>query len=166
MVDSPEGPGYRVIIPASTSTAVRQYLYDTLSANLTADLLSKTSSLLVCFDTPGPNEPDDIVSIGRVARDIKPSAVVGGGGAGWLEERYTVTLTFDVYRGGDDAQGVYARAQTLADQCIALIRTDPSMGGLVLISKPIRHSAEVDWDENHLGRHCTAELEIECFQRI
>jgi hypothetical protein len=155
-----------VTIPSSTTTAVRQYLFDQLTAALTPDPLYKDSGLIVCFDTPGPDQEDDIVSVGKVEREIKATAVVGGGGAGWLEERYSVTITFDVYRGGDDAQAVYSRAQFLADAVIAIVRTDPSLGGLVLISHPSRHSSEVDWDENHLGRHCTAELDIECFQRI
>jgi len=155
-----------VTIPASTTTAVRQYLYDQLTAILTPDPLDKSASLLVCFDTPGPEEPEDIVSVGKVQRELSPAAMVGGGGAGFLDEKYSVTITFDVFRGGDDPQYVYARAAALADATIALVRSDLTLGGLVLISKPSRHSAEVDWDENHMGRHCTAELDIECLQRI
>lgn len=153
-------------IPTSTAPAVRRYLYDQLTATLTADPLSKSSSLLVCFDAPGPNEPDDIVSVGRVDRQFKPQAMVGGGGAGWLEETYKVTITFDVYRGGDDPQAVFSRAAYLADQAVAIVRTDPSLGGLVLVAKPVDHTAEVEWDESHMGRHCTAELTIEICQII
>lgn len=153
-------------IPASTAPAVRQFFFDQLTASLTPDMFYKDSRLLVCYDTPGPDEPDDVVSVGKVERQFSIASMVGGGGAGWLDEKYSLTITVDVFRGGDDPQYVYSRAATLMDAVVQLIRTDPSLGGLVLIARPDRHSAEVDWDDKGLGRHCTAELTIECLQRI
>jgi hypothetical protein len=73
-------------IPNSTAPAVRQWLFDQCTAGLAPDPDNVRASLLVCFDQPGPNEPDDIVAIGRVHRQLSVGAMIGGGGAGWLDE--------------------------------------------------------------------------------
>lgn len=153
-------------IPSTTSTAVRAYLLNALTAQLTPDPLSKSASLLVCYDEPGPAQPDDIVTVGKVTRHIAVNSMVGGGGAGWLEERYSVELTIDVFRGGDDAQAAYTRSVLLADAAVAIVRADPSLGGLVLVSRPITSTTDVAWDQAHGGRLATTVLEVECFQRI
>lgn len=153
-------------IPGSSSPAVRKYLFDQLTANLTPDPNVTTARLLVCYDQPGPDQPDDIVSVGKVQRQIGVSSLVGGGGAGWLDERYTVEIEIDVYRGSDDAQYVYQRASDLADAAISVIRTDPSLGGLVITARPHTSNHEVTWDDQHMGRHGTVTIEVECFQRI
>jgi hypothetical protein len=153
-------------IPSSTSPAVRAYLFTQLTAQLQPDANVTTASLLVCYDEPGPNQPDDIVSIGKVQRQIGVNSLVGGGGAGWLDERYTVEIEIDVYRGNDDPQYVYQRASDLADAAIAVIRTDPTLGGNVLTARPHTSNHEVTWDDQHMGRHATVTIEVECFQRI
>lgn len=154
------------MIPSSSAPAARLWLFGQLSIALTPDPLSKTSSLLVCFDQPGPNQPDDIVSVGKVNRRLGVNSMVGGGGAGWLEENYTVDIVIDVYRGGDSAQAAYTRATDLVAGAIAVVRADPSLGGSVLIAKPTSDLTEVEWDEEHGGQHATATLEITCYQRI
>jgi hypothetical protein len=145
---------------------VRQYLYDSLTAQLTPDPTATASSLLVCFDQPGPGQPDDIVSIGKTHNQIGVMALVGGGGTGWLDERYTVEVTVDVFRGGDDAQAAYARASALCDAVVAAVRTDPSLGGRVLVAKPKSIELEVEEESSHMGRRAIGTIEIECFQRI
>ncbi|PJM98129.1 hypothetical protein CG740_37230 [Streptomyces sp. CB01201] len=152
-------------IPSSSAPAVRRYLHDQCSAQLAADPLNKRVSLLVCYDDPGPNEPGDIVSIGRIARTINPNSLVGSGGAGWLEEQYTVTVTIDLFRGDDNAQAIFERAALLVDQVCAIVRTDPSLGGLVLESRPVSSEIEGEWDGENQGRHVLATLEIHCYQR-
>ncbi|MBM9504523.1 hypothetical protein [Actinacidiphila acididurans] len=153
-------------VPASSAPAARAYLFGQLSAQLTPDPDSPRSSLLVCYDQPGPNQPDDIVSVGKVIRTFEFSSFVGSGGAGYLQERYTVEITVDVFRGGDDAQGAYIRAAYLTDQIVAAVRSDLTLGGAVLAARPTTHSTDAEWDDEHLGRHATATLEIECLQRI
>jgi hypothetical protein len=153
-------------IPSSTSPAVRAYLFNQLTANLAPDPNVTTARLLVCYDEPGPDQPDDIVSVGKVSRHIGVNSMVGGGGAGWLDERYTIEIEIDVYRGNDDPQAVYQRASDLADAVISVIRTDPSLGGHVLTARPQTSSHEVTWDDQHMGRHATVVIEVECFQRI
>ncbi|WP_223279358.1 hypothetical protein [Streptomyces sp. SDr-06] len=145
---------------------MRKYLFDQLTANLAPDPNVMTARLLVCYDEPGPDQPDDIVSVGKVHRTVSVNSMVGGGGAGWLEERYTVEIEIDVFRGNDDPQYVYQRASDLADATIAVVRSDPSLGGLVLTSRPQTAAHEVTWDDKHMGRHGTVAIEVECYTRI
>lgn len=153
-------------IPGTTAPAVRAYLRTQLDAQLQPDPDNKTASLLVCFDTPGPNQPDDIVAVGRIARQIAVNSLVGGGGAGWLQETYTVTVSVDVFRAGDDDQTAYLRCASLVDDICAAVRNDPSLGGLVLTARPLNDATSVEWDEQHMGMHATCDLDIQCFQRI
>jgi hypothetical protein len=153
-------------IPTSSAPVVRQYLYDAFTAQLTPDPVNTGASLLVCFDAPGPAQPDDIVSIGKTVNQIGVMALVGGGGAGWLDERYTVEITVEVYRGGDDAQAAYARCSALCDATIAAIRADISLGGHVLQARPHSVSIDVEDEDSHMGRRATGLVEIECFNRI
>jgi hypothetical protein len=153
-------------IPSSTAPAVRQWLYDQCTAQLPLDQLDKSASLLVCFDQPGPNEPDDIVAIGRVRRQLKVAAMIGGGGAGWLDEHYSVDVVIDVFRGSDSGQVAYQRAMDLANAVIALVRADITLGGHVVRSAPRGDDAEVEWDSEHGGKHACVTVEIECVTRI
>jgi hypothetical protein len=153
-------------IPSSTAPAVRQWLYDQCTAGLAPDPNNVRASLLVCFDQPGPNEPDDIVAIGQVRRHLKVAAMVGGGGAGWLDESYSVTVVIDVFRGSDSGQVAYSRAMDLANAVIAIVRTDITLGGHVIKSAPTGDSAEVEWDSEHGGKRACITVEIECVTRI
>lgn len=153
-------------IPSSTAPAVRQYLFDQLTAALTPDPNNLTADLLVCIDGPGPNQPDDIVSIGAVVRTFEPGSFVGNGGAGWLRERYTITIEIDVFRGGDDANTTYARAQALADGVVAVVRQDVSLNNLILTATPVSDTGSAEWDDEHLGRHAVSEVVISCYAQI
>lgn len=153
-------------IPSSTAPAVRQWLYDQCAAGLAPDPNNVRASLLVCFDAPGPNEPDDIVAIGQVRRRLKPGAMIGGGGAGFLDETYTVEIVIDVFRAADSGQTAYQRAMDLANAVVAIVRTDLTMGGNVIKSVPTGDSAEVEWDSEHGGKRACVTVEIECVTRI
>jgi hypothetical protein len=153
-------------IPSSTVPAVRRWLFNQLTSALTPDPNNARASLLVCVDGPGPNEPDDIVSIGSVNRTFEKGSFVGSGGAGWLRERYTITIEIDCYRGGDDPLAVAERAQVLADGVVAVVRSDLTLGGNVLISTPLSDDGSGEWDENHLGRHWTQTVTVSCFAQI
>jgi hypothetical protein len=153
-------------IPNSTAPAVRQWLFDQCTAGLAPDPDNVRASLLVCFDQPGPNEPDDIVAIGRVHRQLSVGAMIGGGGAGWLDESYTVEIVIDVFRSNDSGQVAYSRAMDLAGAVIAIVRTDLTLGGHVIKSVPKGDTAEVEWDTDHAGKHATVTVEIECVTRI
>lgn len=153
-------------IPGSTAPGARRYLYGQFTTQIQEDPDAPRSSLLVCYDMPGPNQPDDIVSVGKVSRDIGVNSMVGGGGAGWLDERYTITVTIDVYRGGDSAQAAYERGAALLDQVCAIVRADPTLGGLVTVARPLTSETEGDWDDEHKGAQSVTTVPIECYTRI
>lgn len=149
-------------IPVSTAERAREYLFANLTSVLPADT-ANGCSLLVCYDEPGTDEADDVVCVGDVALDYEPGSLVGSGGAGWLRERYTVTVVIDVFRGGDNAQMTFARAQYLSDLVAAVVRYDPSLNQLVITAKPISSHIASEWDDQHKGRHSIATIEISIY---
>lgn len=153
-------------VPASTAPAARRYLFEQITAQVQPDPDAAASSLLVCYDMPGTNLPGDIISIGKVTRDFNVNSMVGSGGAGWLDERYTITITIDVYRGGDSAQSAYERAAALMDQVCAIVRTDPSLGQLVQVARPLTSESDGDWTDDHSGYQNVTTLPIECYTRL
>jgi len=155
-----------LVIPTSSAPAARLWLFTQLSAQITPDPSNPDARLIVVYDEPGPDQPEDIVSVGAVHRTVKAKRLVGGGGPGWLDESYTVEITVDVYRGGDDAQGVYTRAQSLVDAVVAVVRSDPSLGDSVTVAVPLTDQTEVTWDPDHLGRVATSVIQIQCANTI
>lgn len=153
-------------IPASTAPAARRYLHDQITAQVQPDAGSPASSLLVCYDMPGTNLPGDIISIGKVTRDFDVNSMVGSGGSGWLDERYTIDITIDVYRGGDSAQAAYERGAALMDQVCAIVRADPSLGDLVQVAKPLTSESDGDWTDDHSGYQNVSLLPIQCYTRL
>lgn len=154
-------------IPASTSIGARSYLFTNLTSVLPADT-ANGSSLGVFYDTPAEDTPDDVVCVGDVTLTYEPGAFVGSGGTGWLRERYSLTITIDVFRGGDNAQMTYARAQYLSDLVCALVRYDVQLGtaentpaqGQIITATPKTSHVESEWDDDHKGRHSVATVEI------
>lgn len=158
------------IIPPSTAETAREYMFTNLTNILPPDT-ANGSSLLVCYDEPGPDQPDDVVSIGGVSLDYEFGSFVGSGGAGWLRERYSLNIIVDVFRGGDNAQMTFARAQYLSDLVMALVRYDVTLGTQgngagqpqIITATPKTSSVESEWDEEHKGRHSVANIEISIF---
>jgi hypothetical protein len=149
-------------IPASSIPAARAYLL----AQLTTQMAALDPAILVCLDGPGPDQPDDIVSVGDVRQTYSPESGVGSGGAGWLREDYTVTVTVSCYRGGDDAATVFGRARQLADLVVAVVRSDPSLGGAVDRARPATAEHTSGWTEDHSGRMADIELGFDCLNTI
>lgn len=153
-------------VPTSTAPAVRQWLFDQCSAGLAPDPANSRASLLVCFDNPGPYEPEDVVAIGAVRRRLNAAAMIGGGGAGWLDEAYSVQIVIDVFRAADSGQVAYQRATDLVDAVVAIVRSDLTLGGHVIKSVPSGDSTEVEWNSEHAGKQATATVTIDCVMRI
>jgi hypothetical protein len=153
-------------IPSSTIPAARDWLLNAMTVQLTPDPVDTNADLLVCLDGPGPNAPDDIVSIGEFAQAYEPGSFTGDMGAGAWRERYSITIDIDVFRGSDDAKAVADRARTLIDGIIAVVRADPTLGGAVLTAKPVSSTGKGEWDPEHLGRHWVGAVEISVYAQI
>lgn len=141
-------------IPVSTVDTVKDFLV----ANIATQIADPT--VLVSYDMPGDYQPDDIVVVGDIDVDTQVHAFVGSGGAHWLAEQYKVAVTISVYRGGDNASLTWKRAKTLSDAIDTLIRTDPSLGGVVQLCWPSRTSFKSEWEQDHKGRIVTVDKEI------
>ncbi|MFC0438758.1 hypothetical protein [Kutzneria buriramensis] len=142
------------VIPPSSVKAVRPALFTQLQTTITG------TDLLVSLGKPGTYNPSDIVWVGNAHRTTKPSHMVGSGGAGWLDESYQIQVTVEVFRGGDEELVVWNRTCDLVDAVEAAVRTDPSIGGLVLWSYPQQASYDSDWEPEGKGRLAVAELLI------
>lgn len=153
-------------IPASSIPAARNYLYNQLQSLLTADPNDSTASLLVCLDGPNTSIPEDVVSVGDVHQNYAPESSVGSGGPHWLREDYTITVEIQVSRGTDDSSVTFARARYLADQVVALVRSDPSLGQVVDRARPAAVSHTTEWQESGHGRQTFIELGIECLKTL
>ncbi|MFI6117476.1 hypothetical protein [Kitasatospora sp. NPDC051164] len=161
-------------IPSSSAPAARLWLFNAIKSALTPDpgVVSGGSygdpaaSLLVCLDGPGTYQPADIVAVGKVGRRIDVSSMVGSGGAGWLREDFGIEIVIECARGTEDSQSAFERTTTLIDQIIAVVRTDPTLGGSVLWSKPTRSDTEVAWAADHSSWVGQGTLTVECNQRI
>jgi hypothetical protein len=141
-------------IPVSTVDAVRDYLVSSITAAI------GDTSVLVCYDSPGVYQPDDIVSVGDIVQTADIHAFVGSGGQHWLEEQYRIAVQISVFRGGDDASGTWKRSKALSDIVDVLVRTDPTLGGLVQISWPSATKFEATVVGNHAGRSVTVTKEL------
>lgn len=147
-------------IPASITKAAKASLFTSLTASLTP---VAGESLLVCYDEPGPNQPDDIVSVGVVDRALTRVGMIGSLGGGAFEDAVTVHVTVSVYRGGDDAQTVFERACDLIDAVVDVVRADPTLGGIALRAWPKSFVVgEAAWEESHNGRVSETDIPIEC----
>ncbi|SFF11478.1 hypothetical protein SAMN05216251_108218 [Actinacidiphila alni] len=153
-------------IPTSTAPAARKYLFAQITQQITEDPLSSRSSLLIAYDDIGTDAEDDVIIVGSVTRQFGVNSMVGSGGGGWLDERYNIAVTIDVFRGGDDPAAVFDRACLLLDQVCAIVRADPTLGGAVLTARPMTSQTEGEWDPDASGRHSVVNLDIECYARI
>lgn len=142
-------------IPVSTVPAVRAYLFTQLDAALSGQ------DVKVYYDVPGPGFPDDFIWLGTTEQTQEPARMVGSGGAGWIDETYHQLIEVSVFRGGDESQVVFERACALVAQVEAVIRADPSLGGLVVAAHPAGTTYESDWEASHMGRITEAQMRIQ-----
>jgi hypothetical protein len=145
-------------IPISTVAAVKAHLFDLLTADLTGD---NTTSFGVFYGPPGQNQPGYIVTIGDVSdRQVVPFTMVGDGGAGAFREMYHLTVTVSCFHGGQKASDLETTTFGYVAQIESLIRSDMTLGGLVLKAEPSSSSSALAWEENYAGLLAQVDLQI------
>jgi hypothetical protein len=150
-----------VTIPASTMPAAMLYLLNQITTAV------NDTTVLVSYGPPGPNQPDDLVAVGTsVTRETVPYQMVGSGQAGWLDEHYDIDIVVSVYRGGDNGRTVLERAAALVDTVVSVVRTDPSLGGAVVVAHPSVSSWVPSYDLDHKGRVVDVTVIVSCRARI
>jgi hypothetical protein len=142
---------------------VKRWLFDQLTAAV--------APVLVAWNDPLGAGPDDLVMVGAVRRTIRVAALVGGGGAGWLHEEYTVEVYVGSARGGDNPVEADTACAALVDTVIAVVRADPTCGGRVLRARPGDHDLEprpalADNGPAVLGYITECTVPIECYAAI
>lgn len=147
-------------IPASTVPAALAYLHSHIITAV------NDTAVLVSYGPPTTNQPDDLIVVGNVDREVSPYQMVGSGQAGWLDEIYTADVVVSAFRGGDFGQVVLERASALADIVVSVVRTDPSLGGAVVVANPTNVQYEQNWDPDHKGRVVDVTVSIRCRARI
>ena len=148
-------------IPASSIPAARAWLYAGLQS-----LYPVASGVLVCLDEPSTDQPQDIIAVADVHQTYGPFQTVGSGGAGWLTEEYSVQVIVDCWRGGDNAALVFTQARTLADAVVALVRSDPSLGGAVDRARPGIVAHESAWLGDQQGRQTVITIPVDCLNAL
>lgn len=139
-------------IPVSTVPAVKSYMRDQVMTAL-QDQVIPGFALVVCYDRPGQYRPPEIVVIGKIYdRRVDGFTMVGSGGAGWLKEEYEFECIVDVFRPGESLQiEAYDRAWQLMSIVETVVRTDPSLGGLVIRARPDRSYDDSEWERDGKG---------------
>ena len=151
-------------IPVSTAPAAAAYLLTEITTAVATD----PATILVKLGEPGRNRPDDMILIGEVQRNVKEQSFVGSGGAGWLGEEYEQHITIgswqangDVYNESTQALQVNARAWQLIAYVEAVVRADPSLGGLVEVAYPMQTtSSGPTWTTDPVGLLVSVNLPI------
>lgn len=150
----------------STAPAVKAWLFGLLQTSLTG---VAGEGLLVVWNTPGKYLPGDVVSVGDVLNRVTDrAAFLGGGGAGYLDETYSLEVVVDVYRGGDNARAAEARGWDLLGQVEQLVRADLTAGGTpgVFALRPGAAEARGEWEDDHSGHHVRLTLAVDVGARI
>lgn len=147
-------------IRTTSIPTVKAYLFAQFQANITPNA-NPDYPLLVSYDLPGTNQPPEMVVVSSVEnRTTEPYQMIGSGASGWIYERYELSVIIAVFRGGDDAQDVYERAYAILGQVESIVRSDPSLGGLVVQAYPLHSRDEATWEQKRMGRIVTIEHTI------
>lgn len=156
--------------PTSTAPTAKAWLYGQMQSTLTA-ASDATFQLSYATDVTTPNSPDDMVWFDGVQnRVVSNFAMVGTLGQYALVEEYDLVVQISCFRAGEESDVIAtepaaiaeARVWALAGQIETLQRTDPTMGGVLITSRPNQSSCDVDWDDNGNGRIATLPLSFHC----
>lgn len=153
-------------VPVSTAPAVVAFLTAGLTTNLTQYDPQTALSVAYIEQTGGYNAFDQ-VTIGDVGnRTVRRTQMVGTGGAGWLYEEYTLDIEVMSWQGGQNLQLVVERAWRLLGQVEAFIRSDPSLGNLVIVAYPSSSKSTAGYMDDKKGVSCVIDVTVDVEARI
>lgn len=122
-------------IPVSTVPAAIAALTSQIQTQVNTD--ASASAILVATGEEGTDSPDDLIIVAtNVNRGVTHENFMGGLQLGALEEKYTVDVLCTSWTGDPDAIVNMDRAWTLVSYVETAVRTDPTLGGTVPISRP------------------------------
>lgn len=153
-------------VPVSTVPAVLFALVNGLTANLT-QVDPETALGVAYMELPAKYDPRDSVVIGDAhTRTTKREQMVGSGGAGWLYETYSIDIQIVSWQGGNNFQPVVERSWRLLSLTEAFVRSDPSLGGLVIEAYPSSSKSSAGYMDNGKGISSVIDLTIDVEARI
>lgn len=149
-------------IPVSTVPAVRQYLYAQISAAVAERAYVAPGVTVELAELSEPEDYSDILVVGKtITRTPEIAQIVGGGGAHWLRERYTVSIHITC---SDQSSPTFAAVDARAYELLAIVegvvRADPSLNKLVIVAHPGPSHIESDFDHAHGGALALIESSI------
>ena len=146
-------------IPVSTVPAAIAGLTTLVNTQTATDSLP----ILVVQGEPGMDMPNDIIQIATsVRRTVVPEAMLGSYQLGSLEERYTITCNVSSWSGDPDPVAITARAYVLAGYIETAVRTDPTLGTVVLEAHPSgTDGGNATWTEDPVGRMCELTVSVD-----
>jgi hypothetical protein len=136
--------------PVSTVPAVRAWLV----AQFTAAVSGITEPAVEVYQSAEDHESTaDVVIVEGAQRTLGGFEMVGGGGAGWLQESFTIGVSIECFVHGERPfPDVDDRAYLILGLLEQAVRADPSLGGLVIVGQPAgstsTHATSAD------GGHC------------
>ena len=148
-------------IPAPSIDATTTALVTAINTQVAT--LTDGATVLVCEGPPTLYQPDDIITVGEFSDELfSPHALVGSGGAGWLQEDYRIGVKIDIYRGSDSVLLVRQRLSSLIAAVNTAVRTDPSLGGTCYLAYPEQAHRTLEWDPDAKGVRGICEAVIHC----
>lgn len=150
-------------IPTTTVPAARTYLINAITTQVASAGLSEPTCEV--YDSAPDHETEaDVIAVCGARRTVQAMALVGSGGQFWRQEHYSIEVLIDCYQGGVDGamEAVNLRAYQLLSLIETAVRTDPSLGGLVVQAAPASSESAPAWDDNHMGARCviTASIDV------
>lgn len=138
-------------IPQTTAVLAKGWILDALVAQFVGD-----DTMTVFWDQPDASIPtENIVVVHRIMnRSAVHYRMTGTGGAGSFLETYSIEIAVDCYAGGDsgETRALETKAWNYASTVEAVVRSDPSLGGLVIQAFPSQSTDDPEWDQEHKGR--------------
>lgn len=146
----------------STAPAAKAAIFAAVRAQIS------DSSVLVCYTAPASNDrPNDILAVGDVFNRVTtPTVMMGSGGTGWITEVYMVCVAVSSFRGGNDFQSTEWAAWNLIADIESAVRSDPSLGGVVIDAYPADSSVSTAWEDNAKGVLAEGSVNIRCTAQI